>query len=176
MKLKRFNEFEKVNEELDTETYLSAVDKLNRLGHRKRSNVLKKHAYSNKSSEDLLLPINFMNKEYLVSLNDINLYYDNGIEDHGDHSTETSDYIDIIIKNIDVDIHYFFEDDYSEGLFIYNGDDSGDYGLDDRKSANNLVKLLKIKFQDDINNVDRKEKKHFEKGLKNLTPNLFYKN
>ena len=155
----------KVNEELDIETYSRTASKLSDLGHRKRSNRMRQHILDKDTISNLTLPINYDGNEYITVLDDVDVIV--GARSSSEEYEEPE--ITIQINNIGIFIEYHI---YSNGIEFKD-----DRKLDDRKSATNLIKLLKTKINNKLVKTSKlwvRDRRILHDTLKKLTPNLFY--
>jgi hypothetical protein len=113
-----------INEELNKETYLSAAQKLKRIGHDKRSDNLKK--YANRNNDNIILPITFKDNVYEINSSDINKKEFNKYE---------------FLEIIDINGKHIFSIS-SNGEFFWPDNINKNSKLKDRKSAVNLHKLI----------------------------------
>lgn len=161
-----------INEELSPKTYLNAADKLDRIGHKKRANELTKHSNNIINSNlSKLQPITItsVDEEFEVKPEYFNFEV---IEQIDNENTGGSIHINWKIPGgeddfigqeiyfaVDFDVNQILDGPIIDGLL-----------LDNRQSANKLVKLIK-----DIINIKVSEYPSLELVLPYLKVNNFYK-
>lgn len=145
---KTFESF--LNEELNKDTYLSAADKLKKLGHKGRADELETYAKSN----DVVSYITINSTKY--EMNESNIQIDDRFKS-----------LNITLFNVE---------DKADERFIsinYKADDvkvSGNDGIKDRMEANKLFKFVKKMIEKYVD-----EHPHLENLLTKLKVNHLYK-
>lgn len=130
--MNNIKKFDKFNEELDNKTYQSAIDKLKEKGQNKRAERMQDTFYDLKSTK---LPIN---------------YFEPKVSGKGFHDAKKYEVgIAEIIKHNNSDVLTINSDGLAlfditgDSKFYQVGTNRPAHKLPDRKSANNLFKLLK---------------------------------
>lgn len=163
-----------LNEELNKETYLSAAEELERIGHYKRSKKLKSHALGNKT-------IKTEHQEYPLDSMDTEITFVDYFDDmQSQNEKENILHINIFRnKDGDEEIHqdafdilYFNEEDYPDDKGII---EAGDYYPLDRKSAKILYDFIISESKEELNKLtDSEQKRILQSFISDLKVNHLY--
>lgn len=191
--MKNIKNWDKFLNELNRETYLSAADKLDTMGHKKRSIELKKHANINlKGYDDLGLftfKNNFGKNGYFYGL-ELSMTRDMFADQKHEIEVDKSHNewaISTIALFTDEEGKIFspFWIDYNEEedrVYIdkYDSEDGNEEPIlfDNRKDAVKFIKALKSpQMKKDIDKIidDEKLKELLGKMINNIKPNMLYR-